>query len=72
MHDLVKSVVESISSLPALGDSSKGKEESYEEVLEQEVLYDATLEGADELFRTLVTKDLTPDCIEAIFKVVFF
>ena len=69
VFELVKASLDCYVPLPAEG-LRKGKEETYEDILEMEALMQLTGESLKELFTEILVKDPTPDGLDSIFKVI--
>lgn len=70
--DLIRTSVDCIYPLPPDGlPAKKNKEESYEKTLEIEVLMQATFEALHDLLKEMLLKDLTPNGLNTIFKVMY-
>lgn len=70
VFDLIKTSMDAIFPLPPDGIGiKKGKEETYDRILEIEILLEATFEAFHDLLREILRKDLSPNGIDSIFKV---
>ncbi|XP_069113199.1 maestro heat-like repeat-containing protein family member 1 isoform X7 [Argopecten irradians] len=69
VFDLIKTATDCLFVLPKEGTSpKKGKEESYDQTLEAEVLLQSTTEAMHDLICVILSKDLTPNGLECVFK----
>lgn len=50
----------------------KGKEESYSDILETEVLMQATFDAMHDLLKEILNKEMTPLGLDTIFKVGYY
>ncbi|CAH1780505.1 unnamed protein product, partial [Owenia fusiformis] len=74
MFDVIKDATDCVMGLPldaAVGSKKTNKEETYDQVLEHEVLLEATLESLDELLRELLLRNLDPSGLQDVYKHVF-
>ncbi len=69
VFELVKVSLDCYVPLPAEG-LRKGKEETYEDILETEALMQLTEESLKELLTEILVKDPTPDGLDSVFKVL--
>ncbi|XP_046558810.1 LOW QUALITY PROTEIN: maestro heat-like repeat-containing protein family member 1 [Haliotis rubra] len=69
IFDLIKTGLDCTLGLSLTGfPLKKGKEETYDEMLEMEVLMDATFQALYDMLTCMLTKNLTPEGLETIFK----
>ncbi|KAL5022847.1 hypothetical protein ScPMuIL_002002 [Solemya velum] len=69
VFDLIKTSMDAIFPLPPDGIGiKKGKEETYDRILEIEILLEATFEAFHDLLQEILRKDLSPNGIDSIFK----
>ena len=72
MFDLVETVTSSVLCLPQDGCAPrKGKEETYEEVVEAGQYLKSTINAMNELLKEILYKNLTAKGLDCIFKVRF-
>ncbi|XP_071092263.1 maestro heat-like repeat-containing protein family member 1 [Haliotis cracherodii] len=69
IFDLIKTGMDCTMALTPNGfPLKKGKEETYDEMLEMEVLMEATFQALYDMLNGILTKDLAPQGLETIFK----
>ncbi|XP_060075327.1 maestro heat-like repeat-containing protein family member 1 isoform X2 [Ylistrum balloti] len=69
IFDLIKTSTDCIFVLPKEGMSpKKGKDDSYDQMLEAEVLLQSTTEAMHDLLCVILSKDLTPNGLDSVFK----
>lgn len=70
IFELLKTALDCVFPLPVDGVSArKNKEEAYKDLLEAEVLMEATMEALHDLIKELLIKNVSPGGLDSIYKV---
>ncbi|XP_072535589.1 maestro heat-like repeat-containing protein family member 1 isoform X2 [Salminus brasiliensis] len=66
--DMLKTCINGVYGLPTLEGAEKGKDEETLDPQQREALYSETFSALNELLRSVLARDLSPDGLQAVFK----